>query len=173
MIVKFYFADPLVWWKQLGNFILKIGDGCIAGHFAIGLVTFGEEKIYESVAFKSRKLPKSEWLTHDKIVKEFSFEVPPHLQAKVIEWLESMMGIRYAFEQIIFIAFCILFKPVDMIFNSLLINQKKALVCTELGSRFVENFMRYTLLESHDKIGLSDMMNVSQRIDAQDKQWIE
>jgi hypothetical protein len=161
MIVKFYFADPLVWWKKPGNLLLKIGDEVSAGHFAIGLETYGEEQVYESVFPRSKKSPISEWLTHYKIVKQYQFYVPQHLQYKVLEWLEGYLNVRYAVEQILFIALCILFTPIDLLLRTAVLNHNKALVCTELGSRFIDRFFHFMIKKSHDRIGLNDMFRFS------------
>lgn len=172
MIVKFYFADSTHAYKLPGTLAIKFFDGAISGHFAIGLETYGEEHVYESLFPKSRKLPISEWLKDYKIIKQHQFFVPNHLQYKVLEWLEGTVNIRYSVEQIFFIGLCILFKPLDYLLNTAVINHKKALICSETGSRFVDRFIYFKILESHDKIGVRDMEVISESLE--DKiMWVQ
>lgn len=163
MIVRFLFANPLVWYKQLGNKLLQFGEIVDFGHFAIELETFGEPKVYESIFPRSQRPTRSEWNKHYKIVKQYQWNVPTHLQSEVYEWLEKKVGIRYAIEQIFFIGLTIVFGWLNLIFNKLVLNGNKAMVCTELGSRFAEKFWCFVPTESHDKIGLKDMEVLSDR----------
>jgi len=163
MIIRFLFANPLVWYKQAGNKLLKIGEIVPFGHFAIELETYGEPKVYESIFPKSQKVTRSEWNKHYSLVKQYQWNVPEHLQSQVYEWLEKQVGIRYAIEQIIFIGLAIIFGFLNLILNKLVLNGNKAMVCTELGSRFAERFWGFVPTESHDKIGLQDMEVLSLR----------
>lgn len=166
MRVTFLFSNPRVWYKKFGNTILKIAEGVPFGHFSIQLDSLAGSYIYESIFPRSQKLPLKEWLTHYEPVYYTGWDVPDHMNGKVLEWLESMTGKRYALEQILFIAFCICFKWVDILFNTLSINHAKALVCTEYGSRFVERFTTFKLTKSHDKIGLKYMLYISKKIES-------
>jgi hypothetical protein len=163
MTIKFLFGNPLVWYKQLGNKLLQIGEIVPFGHFAIELETFGEPKVYESIFPRFQKLTRSEWNKHYTLVKEYQWSVPEHLQSQVYEWLENQVGKRYAIEQIIFIGLTIVFGWLNLIFNKLVLNGNRAMVCTELGSRFAEKFWGFAPTESHDKIGLKDMEVLSDR----------
>ena len=163
MIIRFLFANPKVWYKQIGNKLLQIGELVPFGHFAIELETFGEPKVYESLFPKSQKVNRSEWNKHYTLVKSYEWQVPEHLRFQVLEWLEKQVGIRYAVEQILFIGLTIIFGWLNLIFNKLVLNGNKAMVCTELGSRFAEKFWGFVPTESHDKIGLQDMDVLSLR----------
>lgn len=163
MIIRFLFANPKTWWKKAGNFLLQIGEIVDAGHFAIELETFGEPDVFESIFPRSQKLTRSEWDKHYTVVKQYQWEVPAHLQYKVMEWLNQNVGKRYAIEQIVFIGATILFGWINLIFNKLVLNGDKAMVCTEYGSRFAERFWGFVPTESHDKIGLKDMEIISDR----------
>ena len=110
MTIRFLFANPLVWYKKAGNFLLQIGEQVPFGHFAIELETYGEPKVYESLFPKSQKVNRSEWNKHYTIVKSYEWEVPEHLRFQVLEWLEKQVGVRYAIEQIIFIGLKICLK---------------------------------------------------------------
>ena len=163
MIVRFLFANPLAGFKKIGNKILQVGEQVPFGHFAIELESYGDSKVYESVFPRSQKSTRSEWNNHYSLVKEYQWSVPDHLQYKVYEWLEKQVGIRYAVEQIIFIGLTIIFGWINLIFNKLILNGNRAMVCTELGSRFAERFWGFVPTESHDKIGLQDMDVLSLR----------
>lgn len=163
MIVRFLFANPKTWYKKIGSRLLQIGELVPFGHFAIELETYGEPKVYESLFPKSQKVNRSEWNNHYELVKEYQWNVPEDLRFQVLEWLEKQVGIRYAVEQILFIGLTIIFGWLNLIFNKLVLNGNKAMVCTELGSRFAERFWGLVPTESHDKIGLQDMEVLSLR----------
>lgn len=163
MTIRFLFANPKTWYKKIGNRLLQIGELVPFGHFAIELETFGEPKVYESLFPKSQKVNRSEWNNHYELVKEYQWSVPEDLRFQVLEWLEKQVGIRYAVEQILFIGLTIIFGWLNLIFNKLVLNGNKAMVCTELGSRFAERFWGFVPTESHDKIGLQDMEVLSLR----------
>jgi len=163
MTVRFLFANPLAWYKKAGNKLLQIGEIVNSGHFAIELDGYAEPKVYESLFPKSQKVTRSEWNKHYEVVKVYEWTVPDHLRFQVYEWLEKQVGIRYAIEQIIFIGLTIIFGWLNLIFNKLVLNGNKAMVCTELGSRFAEKFWGFIPTESHDKIGLQDMEVLSLR----------
>ena len=163
MTIRFLFANPLAWYKKAGNKLLQIGEIVNSGHFAIELDGYAEPKVYESLFPKSQKVTRSEWNKHYEVVKVYEWTVPDHLRFQVYEWLEKQVGIRYAVEQIIFIGLTIVFGWLNLIFNKLVLNGNKAMVCTELGSRFAERFWGFTPTESHDKIGLQDMEVLSLR----------
>ena len=163
MTVRFLFANPLAWYKKAGNKLLQIGEIVNSGHFAIELDGYAEPKVYESLFPKSQKVTRSEWNKHYEVVKVYEWTVPDHLRLQVYEWLEKQVGIRYAVEQIIFIGLTIVFGWLNLIFNKLVLNGNKAMVCTELGSRFAERFWGFIPTESHDKIGLKDMEVLSDR----------
>jgi hypothetical protein len=163
MTIRFLFANPKTWWKKAGNFLLQIGEQVPFGHFAIELETYGEPKVYESIFPRSQKSTRSEWDKHYTVVKQYQWEVPAEFRADVFEWLEKNVGIRYAVEQIFFIGLTILFGWINLIFNKLVINGNKAMVCTEYGSRLAERFWGFVPTESHDKIGLMDTAIISER----------
>lgn len=172
MTIRFLFANPTAKWKQIGAWFLRVGEMVDAGHFAIQLETFQENVVYESLLPKSQKIPIKEWLTHYKVVKSYEWQVPTHLQFKVKEWLDSKVGIPYAISQIIIIGVCIILKPINAILFNVLFNGEKTMICTEYGSRFIERFMRIRIKESHDKIGLWDMYEYSDRLELNPR-WVD
>ena len=173
MTIRFLFANPLVWYKKLGNLLLQIGEQVPFGHFAIELEGYGEPRVYESIFPRSQKSKRSEWDKHYKVVAVYEWKVPQHLELAVYEWLNKQVGVRYAVEQIFFIGVTILFGWTNLIFNKLVINGNKAMVCTEYGSRLVERFWGFVPTESHDKIGLMDMKIISDRYENNVKWSVE
>ena len=163
MIVRFLFANPKTWYKKIGSRLLQIGELVPFGHFAIELETYGEPKVYESLFPKSQKVNRSEWNNHYELVKEYQWNVPEDLRFQVLEWLEKQVGIRYAVEQIFFIGATILLGWTNLIFNKLILNGNRAMVCSELLSKLAEKFWGFIATESHDKIGLKDVEVISDR----------
>ncbi len=164
MRMTFYYCNPISKYKQLGNFILRAAEDSTYGHFAIGLKSkYSEEMVYEAVFPRFHKISKKEFLTHYRVEDEITWDVPNHVQFALLEFLESFVGVRYAIEQILFIGLAILFFPINMILKNVVLNGNKAIVCTELGSRVAEKFFGFMPKETHDKIGLSDMLLIGYR----------
>lgn len=163
MIVRFLFANPKAWYKQVGNFLLQLGEQVPFGHVAIELEYNGECNVYEYVFPKSQKEPREEWNKHYKLVKQYQWRVPEEMQEAVLKFLEKNVGIRYAVEQIFFIGATILLGWTNLIFNKLILNGNRAMVCSELLSKFAEKFWGFIATESHDKIGLKDVEVISDR----------
>lgn len=173
MMISFLICDPTTWWKLAGSWLIKTVDRSSGSHFAIRCETYSGVKIYESVFPKSTRTPEEEWLKHYKIIKRYDFEVPAAHQASVLEWLESMVGVWYSVPQLALIALSIILKPLVFIFNRTILNHEKALICTELGSRFVEKFMRWIFTKSHDNIGVREMTYISGRLNKTARPWKE
>lgn len=159
MKITFYYVNPVSKYKKFGNFILRSAEDTEYGHFAIGCTGPSNiETVYEAVFPRFHKISKEEFLLHYEIYDSISWEVPEDIQYRVFDFLEGFVGKRYALEQILFIGLTILLFPLNILFKSLSLNGNKALVCTELGSRFAEKFFGFVPKESHDKIGLKDML---------------
>jgi len=160
MILRFYYAKPTAGYKKLFSTIMQIGENVDFGHVAVGLETFAGNTVYEAVMPKTRKLSFAEWSTHYEVVREVQWTVPTHLQALMLEHLEQMVGINYSLMQILVIGLTCVFKPLDFVFKAAIINQAKALICTEVQSRTAEKFMGYKPRKSHDEFGLADAQNL-------------
>lgn len=173
MLISFIICDPLTWWKKSGSWLIKRLDRSTGSHFAIRLETHSSVSYYESVWPRSTKSPEDEWLKHYVIRKRYDFEVPNIHQAAVLEWLESMVGVWYAVSQLVLIALSIILWPFRAVFNRTILNHEKALICTELGSRFVEKFMRWIFTKSHDNIGVREMTYISGRLNKTARPWKE
>ena len=171
MVVRFLFCTPKTWYKWIGSEIIKLGEGVKAGHFAIEVEEFGESTVYEAVFPKSRKITLYKWMDHYKVVGEYEFHVPINLQSSVKQFLSEMVGINYSLGQIFTIGLVALFKPLDYFLRTRVINQKKALICTEIGSRFIERFFKIDLDQSHDQIGIKDMYEYSDKLILMDNVW--
>jgi len=171
MRVKLILCNPTKWYKWLGNTLLKWADNVDSGHFAIELSSYSEPLIYESIFPRSIKSRISKWLSHYEIVEEIEIQIPSDLQGKVYFFLESLLNKPYSIPQIIYIAICIAFKPIDKILNWGILNHEQALICTEYGSRFLEKFIEIEIKESHDKIGLKDMQNYMRYLKANGIKW--
>jgi hypothetical protein len=156
MILKFYYAVPKTFPKTLFSKIMQIGENVDFGHVAIGLESYEGSYVYEAVMPRTRKMKLSEWDLHYKIVRQIQWTVPAHLQGDVYEYLQKSMGIRYSLRQILVIGLTCIFKPLDYFFKKVKLNNSKALICTEVQSRFAEKYMGFKLNKSHDEFGLED-----------------
>lgn len=171
MVIRFLFCTPKSWYKWIGSEIIKLGEGVNAGHFAIEVEMYGDSKIYEAVFPKSRKIALYDWMDHYKVVGEYEFHAPIHLETDIVDFLNDLTGVKYSISQIFTIGLVALFKPLDFILKTKVINQKNALICTEVGSRFVERFMDLRIDQSHDQIGISDMYLYSDMLLEKENVW--
>jgi hypothetical protein len=169
MVVRFLFSNPREAWKQPGAWLIRRADRSKASHFAIAIFGFGTVFVYEAVFPKCRRIPYSEWINHNKIESFHDFEVPSHLQARVHEWLKAIEGRWYSVPQLLLIAVTIL-EPLNKLLNWAILNHEKQMICTEVGSRFVEEFTTIPMEESHDKIGVSDMYEITAEM-AKNPRW--
>lgn len=163
MKIHFIFCTSLEWWKAIGVFLIKFIDRVDSNHFAIVIEGYSEPKVYETTFPKYKISKYSDWIKSHRIDRQFTYDVPTHLQYKVVEWLESHNGKRYSVFQLLFIAAAI-FKPINKILNWGILNHDRALICTEVGSRFMEKFMGLIVKESHDKIGMFDLIKIVRKI---------
>lgn len=163
MKLTFYYANPTSFTHKIGNFILKVGEWVKFGHFAVGIESYSGNWIYEAVFPKTRKLEKKEWDKKYIVFSEISWEVPEEFAGKVLEFLEEMVGKRYAVEQILSIAVSIILFPLKYFIVGLNLNGARALVCTEVGSRLAARFWGFIPTGSHDEIGLSEMFSAGSR----------
>lgn len=162
MRVTFIFCNAITWWKLPGAALIRWADKSPANHMAIMLETYSGQMIYESVIPKARKIKPVFWGKEYAVTHTFSYEVPPELHYQVIEWLEAQVGKKYSISQILFIALATL-SPINRWLNWAILNHEKYLICTEIGSRFKERFMRFQVNESHDKISVSDMLRICKK----------
>jgi len=171
MIISFVICDPLSKHKQLGSWLIKKIDRSSGSHFAIKKESLAGVHYYDSVWPISKKSNEQDWLKKYKVIKSYSFDVPLHLQADVISFLESLVGIKYAIPQLALIALSILLWPLRKVIYKSILNHEKALICSEYGSRFVEKFMKFILLKSHDNIGVRDMEIMSRKLHKLSNPW--
>lgn len=160
MKVSFLYANPTKWYKKIGAAILRWSDKSDYAHFAI-LIEYGQsEFVYESILPVSQRLNKYEWLGHYRIQNQITMDVPKYLEKDVLIWSSSMVGKPYSLAQLVLISMLLLFAPLRRILFMPILNHDKALICTEMGSRFIERFMTIKLEKSHDEIGLRDMVSL-------------
>lgn len=169
--ITFLFADSTDWLHKPGGALIKFVEGSSAGHFAVLLETDYSKKVYEAVSPKARVLPFDEWSHKYQIKDSVSFDVPEDKLFDVVYWLESQVGVRYGYLQLPFILLCSLSPFLDKTFNETYLNHKKAIICTELGSRLIEKFLVYEIKESHDKIGIKDMDNICLDLRSSEIKW--
>jgi hypothetical protein len=143
---------------DFGGWFIRRFDRSKFSHAAIEL-EITQPVVYEFVMPKSKKTFKIDWAKGYKVERSYDFVVPTHLQFDVLQWLNAHVGIRYSMTQIGWIALCNAISLIDKNFNWVPINQSKAMICTELVSRFMERFMTIKFKESHDKISLKDIYN--------------
>jgi len=172
MKVYFIFANSKLRLHKPVNYLIRMVDRSMAGHFAICLETDFSKTVFEAVAPKSRKIvPYDEWLNLYDPVKTLEIEVPDNKSLAVIEWLEGMVGVRYGYLQVLIIGLSAFLRPFGLILNGININYKRAIICTELGSRFIENFLEYRLKETHDEIGVKDMEIITDELSSSEIKW--
>lgn len=140
-----------------GWFIRRF-DSSSYTHAAIEL-EITQPVVYEFVMPHSKKSFKIDWMKKYKVGRSFEFEVPNHMQFEVLQWLNKRVGIPYSLTQLGWIFLCNTISIFDKKFNWMPVNNSKAMICTELVSRFMERFMTIELKESHDKISLKDILN--------------
>lgn len=169
MILRFVFANPKQWWKQGGASLLRWADQFPASHFAVELVTIKHHYVFESVFPRTRRLEKHEWNELWTEHSAYEFEVPQHLQWEVLAWLNHSVGKWYSLSQLLLIALCLI-KPLNDKLNWSILNHDRFLICTELGSRFIERFMKIVMIESHDKIGLQDLGDLCEQVSFKDQE---
>lgn len=159
-------------WLLFGAKLIAWAEKLPCSHFAIG-VEYGDSFwVYESVFPKSRKIPYSKWVTKYNITHRFQYTVPLNFdQSKLYSWLESQLNKWYALDQILLIGITLLNSVADKISNKFVLNGAKYLICTEIGSRFAEKFMGYKMKESHDKVRLADMLNISLELENTKVVW--
>lgn len=154
------------------NFLIRWLDKSKAGHFAIRVITSEFDIVYEAVAPKVRKvMPYDVWLKYYTPNHELEIPVPQSKEAEVTKWLESILGLRYGYEQIVLIGLCAIVKPFSSYLSKVILNHEKALICTELGSRFIEKFLVYKLKKSHDEIGVRDMEEIIDDLSKTEIKW--
>jgi hypothetical protein len=171
MKVTFLFCNPTQWWKQAGSWLIRVADKSPASHFAICIEhDSGREVVYESVFPKSMKSSIEEWMRHNSLVAAFGFDVPRGKEYLVHEFLEARLGIWYSVPQLILIALCLI-KPLNKLLNWSILNHERALVCSEVGSRFLERFIEIQIKESHDKIGVRDMLEYTETLSTNGITW--
>jgi len=171
MKIRFNFSNSTVWWKQPGVKLIHLFDNVSVSHFSIELELISGEYIYESVFPKSRKITKEEWLTHNKLVHYYEWEVPSELQAHVFEFLEAQCDKWYSIPQLLLIAVTNLSRTANILLNWSYINKNNALICTELGAIFVQKFWKYKTEESLDKIGVHDMIQIALKYKKSGPTW--
>lgn len=169
MVVRFLFSNPREAWKQPGAWLIRRADRSKASHFAIAIFGFGTVFVYEAVFPKCRRLPYSEWINHNKIESFHDFEVPTYLEFEVNEWAKSIVGKWYSVPQLALIAVTII-EPLNKLLNWAILNHERQMICTEVGSRFIEKFMTLPIKESHDKIGVRDMYEYTDQL-KQNPRW--
>ncbi len=165
MIVRFMFGNPTAWWKQWGSKLIRKVDGSPASHFAIAVFSpSSPDFVYESVFPRFRKIRYDEWLKEYKLVKKVDFVVPKNLEFAVNDWLQMMIGVPYSVPQLALIAISLL-GPLKKALNWAILNHKRALICTEVGSRFIEAFTHIEIKESHDNVGVNDMFTYTRNME--------
>jgi hypothetical protein len=163
MKVHFCFCYNVRWWAVLAPVISYFEKLKRVSHFAIVLEhSYGKTVVYESVWPRTQKVMLEDWLDKYEVATLFTFDVPNRKQYEVYDYLEAQVGKWYPFSQLLFILFAIINKTFEKISSRWVLNGHKHLICTELGSRFVEHFFNGIIKESHDRIGLKDMLQISE-----------
>jgi hypothetical protein len=173
MRVSFVICEPLSGLKKIGSWIIRTLDQSKASHFAVELDSLAGIYYYESVMPKSRCLPKDEWDKHYRIVQKWTFEVPKGLEYDVLLFLNDLINKPYSIAQLLLIAGGIFSGAFQIAFNKAIINHEKALICTEVGSRFIERFMRWNFVKSHDNMGIRDLTEICNALGISSNPWKE
>ena len=171
MNVYFVFSDTKVWWKKLGCWLIKFIDKGSGSHFALGITNNEEIYYYESVLPKSRVISKEQFLAINEIKKQYLFAVPKELEKEVVRFLDSLVSRPYSIQQLILIFISKSLLPTNIFLKGAILNHEKSLICTEVGTRFIEQFMNYKLTKSHDNTGVKDIQIICEGLVLQDKEW--
>jgi hypothetical protein len=172
MKIHFVFCYNISWYAFLSPIFSRLEGLVRISHFAIILENeFGKKTVYESVFPRTRKIDFDEWKKKYEMRKLFTFGGPREKQFEVFEWLEAQKGKHYPFSQLFFILFAMINKCFENISFGWVLNGSQWLICTELGSRFIDKFFVTDVKESHDRIGLRDMLNLSQELEVKKEIW--
>jgi hypothetical protein len=172
MKIYFVFCYNIRWYALLSPVIAYFQNTKGISHFAIVLEKEdGQLMVFESVFPKAHSKTYLEWSKGYRVERSFCFEVPKDKEAAVLLWLESQNGKSYPFSQLFFILATILNKGIEKVSRGWVLNGNKWLICTELGSRFIEAFFIGHITESHDRIDLKDMISYSEQYDLASEVW--
>jgi hypothetical protein len=171
MTINFTFSDPLSWYRIPGAWFIRVVDGGQGSHFSVGVSGSDDIYVYEAVIPRSRVVPMKSWLGHNKVKVNYMFQVPKEIEADVIRFLDSLIRVPYSVPQLILIFLCKMLFPTNILLKGAIINHERALICTEVGSRFIEKFMNYKLTKSHDNTGVKDIQMICEGLVLQDKEW--
>lgn len=155
MILRVIISNPIALWKQPGSWLIRKVDKTPGSHVSIILDTITGATAYEAVFPKSKKSKYSEWLKHNKAIKEYYFEVPNDKQYLALEYLEKQVGKPYSVPQLALIALDYL---VDLNYTN--INGGKWLICSELAAGLLTMLYGVKFNETQDTIGVSDIDRV-------------
>lgn len=161
MTLRFYFSNTTSWYKKLGAWLIQGVEKTSYSHFAIGLDNGKEEIIFESVVPKSRRIKKTEWLRCEEIIKQYTFIVPRTTFYEMDVFLNSQMNKWYSLSQCFWIGVMLIFK-IKKWFNrnSIQLNGKHHLICTELGYLFCREFFHKVPNLNEDYFDLKEMQNL-------------
>jgi len=163
MKVSILFAKNSAWWAVLGRLIMFVEQKPFS-HCAVLLEYDGKQVVYDSVFPKGRIMSYQKWsmLYKDILVHEMPDISPWEVAAKLSLAKDSRR--YYSIVQLLWILLA-LFKPFDRWTNWFTLNGHKAMICTELVSRFLELFYQVKFNESHDKIGLVDVHEAVKKLE--------
>ena len=173
MNIVFLFANNKLGFKKFGGEIIKEVEGTPFCHFAILYDDKKEQTVYEAVFPRSRKIPYSEWLKEYEVHTIFHFKAPSEESMSIYKtFLDSLINKIYAFDQCVWIAFCIWFKIRKTIQEKVKLNGSKSIICTELGYLFTKKFFNFDLINIYntDRVDLRDMFSISLILKANNKE---
>lgn len=127
-----------------------------ASHSWIEIDYHGQTWVYESVFPRSRRVTKAYHASIYKTVKMWELPIR-HKPVSITHYLEERKYVKYSLMQLVIILLGILYKPFNIYFEQMGLNESKHLICTELCAYFLRDLYDVEFRESLDTIGLRDL----------------
>jgi hypothetical protein len=126
--------------------------------------------VYEAVIPRSRAVMFYAWKDLFDTTEKITVEVPEYLKKDVTSFLNDLIRKRYSIPQLILILGLRILGPIDFIIRRKKINEKNALICTEILSRLIDNFSESIKVEDHDIIGIREALELAKEF-KQKQDW--
>lgn len=167
MELSFIFCNSTNWiYKNTGEAVTRFVEGTSSSHTAVlfnGIV-------YEAVIPRSRAVMFYAWKDLFDTTEKITVEVPEYLKKDVTSFLNDLIRKRYSIPQLILILGLRILGPIDFIIRRKKINEKNALICTEILSRLIDNFSESIKVEDHDIIGIREALELAKEF-KQKQDW--
>jgi hypothetical protein len=118
--------------------------------------------VYESTIPVSHKIPYSNWLEHYALVE--SHDISPAIKYALVSkvFLNSMLGIKYSYSQLIMAGLSLMFHGV---FKPKTSNGSRRLICAEFVVIFLDHVCEIDCGKPNDYVTLSDVYSMTKDIE--------